>query len=107
MHLDVLINIIYNGLNNFNLDYLMVMLSNLEYLQDVVMELNCYDIDINNKGLFFKMLFQCQDLSVQFINGMYVNCITVDNIIYTVHPHFIYYLIKLFKILEFFIFLIF
>jgi hypothetical protein len=102
MHLDVLINVIYNGLNNnFNLDYLMVMLSNLEYLQDVVMELNCYDIDINNIRLFFEMLFQCQDLSVQLINGMYINCITVDNIVYTIHPDFIYYLIKLFKILKF------
>jgi hypothetical protein len=102
MHLDVLINIIYNSLSNFN--SIMVMLSNLEYLQDIVVELNYYDI--NNIILFFEMLFQCQDLSVQLINGVYVNCITVNNIIYTVHPNFIYYIIKLFILLESIIILI-
>jgi hypothetical protein len=99
--LHFLINIIINGLINFNLNELMVVLSNLEYLQDLVVPLNCYDLDINNIDLFFEMLFQCQDLSVQFINGVYVNCMTVNNIIYTVHPDFISFLIKLFIILEF------
>jgi len=101
MLLYLLITIIINGLTQFNLDGLMVMLSNLEYLQDLVVPLNCYDIDIDNMGIFFEMLFQCQDLSVELINGVYVNCITINNIIYTVHPDYISFLINLFIILEF------
>jgi hypothetical protein len=96
-------NIIINGLNNLNLNLndLMVMLSNLEYLQDLVeVPLNYYDI--NNISFFIEMLFQCQDLSVQFIDGVYVNCIIINNMIYTVHPDLIYLIIKIFRFLKFF-----
>lgn len=96
---------IINGLRNLNLNDLMIMLSNLEYLQDLVgVPQNGYDI--NNVGIFFEMLLQCQNLSVELIDGVYVNCITVNNIIYTVHPDFIDYILKLFIILDFLIFLI-
>lgn len=102
--MEFLINIIVNAFANFNSDDLLVTLSNLEEAQKWVVNLNSYDIDLNNIGLFFEMLFQCQDLSVQLINGVFVNCITVNNITYTVHPDFIIFLINLFIILEFIFF---
>jgi hypothetical protein len=99
--LDILSNIIFFVLlNHFNPDELLVLLSNLEYVQDIVVPLDSYDIDLNDIRLFFEMLFQCQDLSVQLLNGVYVNCMTVNGIIYTVHPDFILFLINLFIILE-------
>jgi len=101
---EALINHIINGYRSLNLKELIVILSNLEHLQDLVrVPQNSYDIDINNKAHFFEMLFQAQDLSVEFVDGVFVNCIKVNNVIYTVHPDLISFLIHLFRILKFII----
>jgi len=99
---ETLVQYIIISLRNLNLDELLVILSNLEYLQDTVeISLNGYDIDVTNPGLFFEMLFQAQNISVETINGVAVNCMLVDNQIYTVHPDLIFYLIQLFVAFEF------
>lgn len=100
---ETLVNHLINVLRNVNLDELMVTLSNLEYLQDIVgVPNNGYDIDVNNPVSFFEMLFQSQDLSVEQVDGVFLNVIIVNGVIYTVHPDFILFLLNLFLILEFF-----
>jgi hypothetical protein len=96
----IFINLI-NYMRTLDLDVLIVTLSNLEYLQDLVgVPLNGYDIDINNQIYFFEMLFQSQDLSVELVDGVWLNVITFDNVTYTVHPYLIQFLLDLFVLLE-------
>lgn len=100
-----LVNHIINGIMNLNLDDLMVMLSNLEFLQNLVgVPQNGYDIGLNNTALFFELLFQHNNLSVELIDGVYLNVIFVENTPYTVHPDLIDFLISLFLVLEFIFF---
>jgi ribose/xylose/arabinose/galactoside ABC-type transport system permease subunit len=97
---EILVNFIVNYITtNFNLDNLIVTLSNLEYLQYLVgVPQNGYDI--NNPNLFFEMLLQSQDLSVELVDEVYLNVINVNNVIYTVHPDLIQFLLNLFIELE-------
>jgi len=100
---EALVNYIIMWMRTFDLHELIVILSNLEHLQDLVgVPQNGYDI--NNVDIFFGMLFQAQDLSVELIDGVYLNVIIVDNITYTVDPDFISFLIYLFITLEFIFF---
>ena len=88
-------------IRTLDLDALMVTLSNLEGLQELVgVPLNGYDIDINNQIYFFEMLFQSQELSVELVDGVWLNVITFDNVTYTVHPDLIQFLLDLFILLE-------
>jgi hypothetical protein len=75
---------------------LMVILSNLEYLQDLVgVPANGYDIDWNNPQAFFQLLFISQDLCVELVDGVFLNVLKVADITYTVHPSLIQYLLDL------------
>jgi hypothetical protein len=79
-------------------DKLMVSLSNLEECQHLVVVSNFgYDIDSNNPNLFFQMFFQSQDLSIEQVNGVFLNVIKVYNVTYTVHPSYINFILDLFK----------
>lgn len=90
-----------NGIRTLDLDVLMVTLSNLEAFQEFVgVPLNGYDIDINNQIYFFEMLFQSQELTVELVDGVYLNVIIFNNVIYTVHPDLIQLLLDLFIMLE-------
>ena len=71
LYFETLVNFLLNFLRHFNLEELIVTLSNLEYLQNIVgIPTNGYDIDVNNPGTFFEMLFQSQDLSVELVEGV-------------------------------------
>jgi len=79
-------------------DYFMVTLSNLELLQPLVgVASNGYDIGLNQPNLFFELFFQSQELSVENIDGVYLNVFRVNNLNYTVHPDFINYTLDLFE----------
>lgn len=94
------INLIDN-IRTFDLDTLMATLSILEELQELVgVPLNGYDIDINNPNFFFEMLFQSQNLTVEHVDGVWLNVIIVNNIIYTVHPDLIKFILDLFILLK-------
>ena len=100
---ETLVNYIVNAVGNVNPEDLRVTLSNLELHQDQVgIPTNGYDIDINNPGYFFEMFFLSQDLAVEQVDGVVVNVIKVNNIIYTVHPDLILFLLNMFLSVEFF-----
>jgi hypothetical protein len=91
---NAIINIIIN--NEILHDNFMVFLSNLEFLENMVGEpINGYDIESNQSILFFELFFQSQELSVELVNGVYLYVLKANNVIYTVHPYFINYLLDL------------
>jgi hypothetical protein len=90
---NAIINIIIN--NEALHNNLMVVLSNLEFLEDMVVPINGYDIDSNQSVLFFELFFQSQDLSVESVNGVCLYVLKANNEIYTVHPNFINFLLDL------------
>lgn len=103
-YLIIVVHLIINAINTIrtlDLDALMVTLSNLEAFQELVgVSQNGYDIDINNQIFFFEMLLQSQELTVELVDGVYLNVIKFDNVIYTVHPDVIHLLLDLFIMLE-------
>jgi len=91
---EILANILINSVRD--VDAFMVTLSNLEFLQDMVgIPNNGYNIDYNDWNGFFQLFFLSQELSVELIDGVWVNCIKVNDIIYTVHPSFIVFILQL------------
>jgi hypothetical protein len=97
---DIIYNII-NSIIHYNPETLIYTMRNLEFLQHMVgVPQNGYDIDINNLNLFFELLFQSQNLSVELVNGVYLNVLNVNNVNYTVHPDYIEYILNQYIILE-------
>lgn len=98
--LDTLANNLVNFIrSDENLsDHFMVTLSNLELLQPSVgVPINCYDIDCDQPNVFFGLFLQSQDLSVEIVNGVYLDVFRVNNNTYTVHPFYIEFILSLFR----------
>lgn len=73
----------------------MIALATLDELQEFVgVPANGYNID--NSEVFFEMLCSYSGvLSVEQVNGVFVNTITVDHRLYTVHPNLIQMVLEL------------
>ena len=92
---NAIINLIENNEPLYN--NLLINLSNLELLENIVgVSNNGYDIESNQSVLFFELFFQSQELSVELVNDVNLYVLKVNNVIYTVHPCYIHYILDLF-----------
>ena|SRR5580693_8186070 len=96
------VNTVVNFINHIRndpalYDYYLVTLSNLECDQYMVgIPINGYNIDYNQGYLFFQLFFQRTDLIVELVDGVYVNVFKIEDVLYTVHPRFIHFILNFF-----------